>query len=288
MAVRVLSALRSGRWQAKVGRGTLHLALIGAGITFLLPLAWVLSASLKRRGDVFQVPIQWIPSSPQWQNYALVFTKLPFLIFIRNTGVLAILQVTGGVLSSLLVAYSLARLRWPGRDVVFVVLLATMMLPGVVLLIPTFVMFKYVGWLDTLYPLFVPAWFGNAFYTFLLRQFIMGIPFELDEAARIDGAGSLRILLQVIVPVSKPALATVAIFALLAAYNDFMGPLLYLRSLDKFTISLGLYLFSGKWGDFAQLVMSASVITLTPMIVLFFAAQRYFVQGIQFTGLAGR
>ncbi len=266
----------------------MHLLLIGIGLTFLTPLAWVLSASLKRRGDVFRVPIQWIPSSPQWHNFADVFTALPFLTFIRNTGVLALLIVTGSVISSLLVAYSLARLRWPGRDLVFLGLLATMMLPGVVLLIPTFVMFKYFGWLDTYYPLIVPAWFGNAFFIFLLRQFILGIPYDMDEAARMDGASSLVILVELIAPLCKPALATVAIFALLGTYNDFMGPLLYLKSLDKFTISLGLYLFQGKWGNYAQLVMAASVITLTPMIALFFVAQRYFVQGIQLSGLTGR
>jgi ABC-type glycerol-3-phosphate transport system permease component len=284
----LIPILQSEKRRRAVSHVILHIILIAAGFTFLVPMLWVLSTSLKRSAEVFIVPIQWIPRIPQWHNYADIFDLLPFGVFIRNTMIIAILGTLGVLLSSLFVGYSLARLRWPGRDVVFVAMLATMMLPEVVLLIPTFVIFKYINWLDTFYPLIVPSWFGWAFYIFLMRQFMMGIPYELDEAARIDGAGSLRILWQLIAPNSKPAIATIAIFSFLAHYNDFMAPLIYLSSNDKFTIALGLYWFAGRWGSFWHLVMAASMVTLAPVIILFFLAQRYFVRGIQFSGIAGR
>jgi multiple sugar transport system permease protein len=266
----------------------LHTILIVLGFTFLVPLLWLISTSLKRGAQVFVVPVEWIPSDPQWSNYREIFKHLPFAVFILNTAIITVMGVIGSVISSLTVGYSLARLRWPGRNFVFIVLLATMMLPHTVLLVPTFVMFKYLGWLDTFYPLFVPSWFGSAFYIFLMRQFMTGLPIELDEAARIDGASSFRILWQLIAPLSGPAVVAVAIFSFLAHYNDFMDPLIYLTSNDKFTIALGLYWFAGRWGNSWHLVMAASLVTIAPTFVLFFTAQRYFVQGIQFSGLTGR
>ncbi len=258
------------------------------GLSFLIPLLWLASTSLKRGAQVFIVPVQWIPTDPQWYNYGEIFERLPFARFILNTASITILGTIGSVVSSLMVGYSLARLRWPGRNLVFIFLLATMMLPRTVLLVPTFVMFKYFGWLDTFYPLFVPSWFGTAFYIFLMRQFMMGIPLELDEAARIDGASSFRILWQLIAPLSGPAVVAVAIFSFLAHYNDFMDPLIYLTSNDKYTVALGLYWFAGRWGNLWHLVMAASMVTIAPTLILFFAAQRYFIQGIQFSGLTGR
>ena len=184
--------------------------------------------------------------------------------------------------------YWLARLRWPGREYVFYLLVATMMLPFVVTLIPTFILFKYLRLLDTLWPLFLPSWFGAAFYIFLMRQFMIGLPFELEEAARIDGAGSLRILVQVIAPLCGPAIATVAIFAFLAHYNDFMGPLIYLSTNERFTLPLGIYWYQGRYGTSWHLVMAVSTVALVPVIALFFVAQRYFIRGIALSGLAGR
>jgi ABC-type glycerol-3-phosphate transport system permease component len=262
--------------------------LVVLGFTFLVPLLWVLSTSLKRSAEVFIIPIQWIPSDPQWHNYVEVFQLLPFGQFIVNTAVISLAGTLGVIVSSLFVGYSLARLRWPGRGVIFIVLLATMMLPDIVLLVPTFILFRYLGWLDTFYPLYVPSWFGQAFYIFLMRQFMTSIPYEMDEAARIDGANSLHILWRLIVPMSKAPIATIAIFAFLAHYNEFMRPLIYLTSNEKFTVALGLYWFSGRWGNFWHLVMAASTTTILPVIFLFFAAQRHFVRGIQFSGLAGR
>jgi ABC-type glycerol-3-phosphate transport system permease component len=171
---------------------------------------------------------------------------------------------------------------------VFALLIATLMLPGVVTLIPTFILFRTLGWLDTLLPLIVPSWFGGAFYIFLMRQFMQGIPYELEEAARIDGASSLRILWQIIAPLCGPAIATVAIFSFLAHYNDFLGPLLYLSTNEKFTLPLGLFWYQGRYGNSWHLVMAASTVAIAPVIVLFFIAQRYFIRGIAMTGLAGR
>jgi multiple sugar transport system permease protein len=274
------------KWAA--GRLTLHAVMIVLGLTFLLPMAWVLSTSLKSSGEVFIVPIEWIPQRANWSNYAEVFNRLPFARFILNSLYVTVMGTVGSVVSAVIVAYGLARIRWPGRDFVFTVLLATLMLPGVVTLIPVFIIFKTIGWIGTFYPLWVPAWFGFAFYIFLMRQFMLTLPLELDEAAKIDGASNFRILWQVIAPLCGPAITTVTVFAFLHHYNDFLGPLIYIAENEMFTLPLGLLWFQGRFGNFWHLVMAASVITIAPVIVLFFIAQRYFVQGAQFSGLAGR
>jgi multiple sugar transport system permease protein len=281
-------AARARQWRATIGYLILHLLMITLGITFLLPLAWVISTSLKLPGQVFVTPIEWIPTEPRWSNYPDVFARLPFHLFIRNSFYITIMGTLGIVLSSLTVAFGLSRLRWPGRDLLFTVLLATMMLPGVVTMIPVFIIFKEIGWIGTFYPLWVPAWFGGAFYIFLMRQYMMTLPIELDEAAKIDGASNFRILWQVIAPLCGPAIVTVTIFAFLQHYNAFMEPLIYISDNEMFTLPLGLLWFQGRFGNFWHLVMAASMITITPVIILFFVAQRYFVQGAQFTGLAGR
>jgi len=279
---------RRRQWRTTVGHLLLHCFIILLGITFLMPLAWVVSTSLKLPGQVFVTPIEWIPTEPKWSNYPDVFARLPFHLFIRNSFYITIMGTLGIVLSSLTVAFGLSRLRWPGRDLLFTVLLATMMLPGVVTMIPVFIIFKEIGWIGTFYPLWVPAWFGAAFYIFLMRQYMMTLPIELDEAAKIDGASNFRILWQVIAPLCGPAIVTVTIFAFLQHYNAFMEPLIYISDNEMFTLPLGLLWFQGRFGNFWHLVMAASMITITPVIILFFVAQRYFVQGAQFSGLAGR
>lgn len=279
---------RSRKWRTKVGHLILHIVMIILGATFLMPLAWVVSTSLKMPGQVFITPIEWIPTEPKWENFVEVFTRLPFHLFIRNSFYVTIMGTLGIVFSSLVVAFGLSRLRWPGRDLLFTVLLATMMLPGVVTMIPVFIIFKKMGWIGTFYPLWVPAWFGGAFYIFLMRQYMMTLPIELDEAAKIDGASNFRILWQVIAPLCGPAIVTVTIFAFLQHYNAFMEPLIYISDNEMFTLPLGLLWFKGRFGNFWHLVMAASMITITPVIVLFFLAQRYFIQGAQFSGLAGR
>ena len=271
-----------------VGRLLLHLLMSLLGISFLIPLVWVATTSLKASGEVFILPIEWIPKSPRWSNYSEVFQLLPFGRFILNSFFVTFMGTLGAVLSAMTVAYGLARIRWPGRELVFTLLLATLMLPAIVTLIPVFIIFKTINWIGTFYPLWVPAWFGFAFYIFLMRQFMLTLPLELDEAAKIDGASNFRILWQVVAPLCGPAMATVTIFAFLYHYNDFLGPLIYISDNEMFTLPLGLLWFQGRFGNYWHLVMAASMITITPVIVLFFFAQRYFVQGSQFTGLAGR
>jgi multiple sugar transport system permease protein len=283
-----ISFFQSRKWRSRIGHLILHVVMIVLGITFLMPLAWVVSTSLKLPGQVFITPIQWIPTNPKWSNYVEVFQRLPFQLFIRNSFYVSIMGTLGIVFSSLTVAFGLSRLRWPGRNVLFTVLLGTMMLPGVVTMIPVFIIFKEIGWIGTFYPLWVPSWFGGAFYIFLMRQYMMTLPIELDEAAKIDGASNFRILWQVIAPLCGPAIATVTIFAFLQHYNAFMEPLIYISENEMFTLPLGLLWFKGRFGNFWHLVMAASMITILPVIVLFFAAQRYFVEGAQFSGLSGR
>jgi multiple sugar transport system permease protein len=283
-----LLGLSGQQWLRRLGHLLLHLVLVALAITFLVPLLWVVSTSLKRAGQVFVLPVQWLPSPPKWNNYVEIFEILPLTAFIRNSAVVSTLGTLGSVCSSILVGYSLSRLRWPGRDVVFGLLVATMMLPGVVVLIPTFVLFHHLGWVNTLLPLWVPSWFGGAFYIFLMRQFMIGLPYELEEAARIDGASSFRTLWQIIVPLCGPAIATVAIFSFMFHYNNFMGPLIYLSTNEKFTLPIGLRWYQGRYGQSWQLVMAATTVSIVPVIALFFLAQRYFIRGIVLTGLAGR
>ncbi|NPV06591.1 MAG: carbohydrate ABC transporter permease [Anaerolineae bacterium] len=285
---------RSARLKARLGHVLLHVVLIVTGFTFLVPLLWVVATSLKAPNQVFTYPIQWIPREPQWVNYSSMLTLLEIagrpalLVFVKNTVIVATAAMLGTIFSSLLVGYSLARLRWPGRSLVFGLVLAVMMLPGVVTLVPLFLIFRDLGWLDTFLPLIVPSWFGSGFFIFLMRQFLTGLPIELEEAARVDGAGSLRILLRVVAPLSKPAMATVGIFSFLGHYNEFMGPLIYLDSNSNYTLALGLRMFQGRYGDRWPIVMAASTIMIAPVIVLFFFAQKQFIRGIQLGGLAGR
>ncbi len=283
-----IGGLRSRKMRRRMGYLLLHLAMIVLGITFLMPLAWVASTSLKAPGQVFITPIEWIPEAPRWGNYAEVFQRLPFTKFIINSFFVTTMGTLGAVFSATTVAFGLSRIRWPGRDILFAVLVATLMLPGVVTLIPVFIIFRTINWVGTFYPLWVPAWLGMAFYIFLMRQYMLTLPIELDEAAKIDGASNFRILWQIIAPLCGPAITTVAIFAFLYHYNDFIHPLIYLSENEMFTLPLGLLWFQGRFGNFWHLVMAASMITISPVIVLFFIAQRYFVQGMQFTGLAGR
>lgn len=281
-------SLTPRRVRRVVGRGLLHIVMIVLGATFLMPLIWVISTSLKLPGQVFIQPIEWIPTEPRFMNYVEVFQKVPFEKFIFNSFYVTIMGTLGAVLSSVTVGFALSRIQWPGRNIVFAVLLATLMLPGIVTLVPVFVMFKQLQWVGTFYPLWVPSWFGGAFYIFLIRQYMLTLPVELDEAARIDGASHFRVLWQVIVPLCGPAIASVAIFAFLAHYNDFLGPLIYISNNDMYTLPVGLLWIQGRYGNYWHLVMAASMMSIAPIIFLFFVAQRYFVQGIQFTGLAGR
>lgn len=264
----------------------LLLALFGALLA--MPLVWLLSSSLKSEGQIFVVPPEWIPSPVKWSNYPDVFRRIPFGRGWWNSTVVTTLATLGQVVSASLVAFGFARLRFPGREALFMVLIATVMIPYHVTLIPSYILFRYLGWLDSFLPLIVPSWLGgSAFLIFLMRQFYMRLSFELDDAARVDGASIWQIYTHIVLPQSKPAIGVVAIFAFLAHWNDFFGPFIYLNSTDKYTLPLMLRLFQSVESTEWAMLMAASVMTAIPCIVLYFVAQRYFIQGVVFTGLKG-
>ena len=257
-------------------------------IVILFPVAWMLSTSLKTKFGAVQLPPQWIPTDPQWHNYVDALTHNPFHIYLQNTIFYAGVGVIATILSNSFIAYGFARLRAPGRDKIFLLVLATMMLPYPVTLIPTYILFAKLHWLNSYKPLLVPAFFGSAYNIFLLRQFYRGIPREMDDAARIDGCGYFSIWWRIILPLSKPALAAVAIMDFMWRWNNFLGPLLYLDQREKYTLSLGLQMFRAPFGGtYMHWLMGASLVTVLPCIIVFFTTQRYFIQGIVITGLKG-
>jgi multiple sugar transport system permease protein len=263
------------------------LATLGA-MTTLVPFYLMVVLSLKTPAEVAQNP--WaLPHHFLWQNYVSTWTiegtGVTFATFFRNTIVIAGLSTFGTIISSSLVAYGFARLRFPGRDRLFLLLLATMMLPTIITMIPSYIGFKYLHWIDTFYPLIVPAFFGGAFNVFLLRQFFMTLPRELDEAAMLDGASYFQIYWQILLPLCKPALVTVGLFAFVYSWKDLMGPLIYLNSTENQTLELGLRTFQTIRGTDWNLLMAGSVIVLIPLLIMFFAGQRYFVQGIVMSGI---
>jgi multiple sugar transport system permease protein len=270
-------------------------ALVVLSIVFLFPFAWMILTALKPLDETMTIPIKWIPSKFMWGNFmdAIKYGHesvgyYPFLVYARNSIVLCALIVSGTVASNSIVAYSFARLRWPGRDLAFGMTLATMMVPFPVLMVPTFALFRHLEWIGTYRPLWVPAWFGSAFSIFLLRQFFRTIPFELTEAAKIDGASEWRIFRTIVLPLSKAALAVVALFSFMGAWNDFLGPLIYLLDQKTFTLSLGLQFYQSQNGGTSwNLLMAASAMVIAPVIILFFFTQRLFIQGIAITGLKG-
>ena len=272
-----------------VGIAFRYAALIALSALFLIPFLWMLSTSLTPEADVLDTSRPIIPPQPAWANYKTALTLLPFDLFLYNTLTITLLCVVGQTLSASLVAFAFARLNFPYRNALFLLVLSTMMLPPQVTMIPTFILFtKGLGWIDSLKPLIVPAFFGGgAFFIFLLRQFFLTIPRELEEAARLDGCSTLGVYWHVALPLSKPALTTVALFSFIGHWNDFLGPLIYTQSMEKKTLALGLTAFKGLQGTEYHLLMAASVTVLIPILVIFFLAQRYFVQGIVTTGLKG-
>ncbi len=262
--------------------------LIILGVAVMLPFLWTLSSSLKPPGAGIRFPPEFIPKQFVWDNYPHVFRLIPFLTFFKNSVIVTSLAVIGEVLSASLVAYSFARLRFPGRDALFVLVLATMMIPYPVTMVPTFIMFKLLHLVNTFLPLILPSYFGPAFSIFLLRQFFLTINLELDEAAKVDGASEFLIYRRIILPLSKPALATVAIFSFMYNWNDFLNPLIYLSDNNMYTLALGVnFLRSFRGGGELSLQMAASVMFVAPCIILFFIAQRFIVQGIVTTGIKG-
>lgn len=256
---------------------------------FLFPLFWMVTSALKAEGKIFLWPPQWIPDPILWSNFQKAFgnPQLPFDRFIVNTLIVEAGVVSGRLISCTLVAYGFARLRAPGKNILFTILLATLMLPRAAVLIPQYILFNQFGWVNSFLPLIVPAWFGEAYAIFLMRQFFMTIPRELEEAAVIDGATTLQIIWKVIVPLSTPVLAVIAILTFKDTWNDFLNPLLYLSEPSKYTVAVGLAYFNGQFDVKLNLLMAASATLMLPIVILFMFAQRTFVEGISLTGLKG-
>lgn len=273
-------------WRA-AGRALLYLVLLAGGIVILLPFIWMLSASLKDESQIFASPPIWIPHPVLWSNYPEALTLLPFGLFLRNTVIITALAMLGGIFSCAIVAYAFARLRFPGKRPLFLLVLSTMMIPFYVTMIPQFILYRNLGWINTFLPLIVPSFFGvNAFFIFLFRQFFLTIPLELEDSARIDGANTFRCFAQIILPLSKPVIGAVTIFSFIGHWNDFIGPLIFLNSMDNYTLAIGLNMLrvsqgGMRWGY----LMAASFAVLLPCLILFFFFQRVFIQGVVFTGI---
>jgi multiple sugar transport system permease protein len=288
---RVVQKLGVSGWILEILK---YLLLIALAFSFVLPFYWMGSSALKDDSQVFTVPPVWIPSPAHWNNYWDAWNTYDFNLYMMNTVFRqAIPVMVGSVFSSAVVAYGFARLRWPGRDILFSICLMTMMVPYAVTMVPLFITFKHLGWINTYLPLTVPAYFGSPFFIFMLRQFYLGIPQELSDAARIDGASEFGILWRIMLPLSKPALAVVALFSFLGAWNDYLGPLIYLNQRDQYTIALGI---ENLRRTIAQVgatelaypyLMAVSTIVTLPIFVAFFFAQRTFIEGISLTGLKG-
>jgi len=253
-------------------------------VMFIIPFLWVISTSLKPESAVFS--LKWIPETWRFDNYLKVFEKIPFLPYLKNSVVISLLTIIGTVLSSSIVAYAFGCLEWPGRNTIFIFIIATMMLPLQVIMIPLFIMFKELGWLNTIKPLTIPAFFGGgAFNIFLLRQFFLSIPKSLLDAARIDGCSELRLYWSIVLPLAKPALATVAIITFMFAWNDFLGPLIYLSEKAQGTLALGIAQYAGQMNPEYSILMAASVLMMLPIIIIFFMFQKHFIQAFTMSGI---
>jgi len=262
---------------------TWYLLLMVFGFLFFAPLLWMISTSLKDASSVFVYPPQWIPEIFRWENYAEVFRRIPILQYLKNTLVVAIVPVFGQLISTPMVAYSITKIDWKGGKVIFPLILGTMMIPWQVTQIPMFSTWSRLGFVNTFIPLLLPSFFGSPYYIYLMRQFIKGLPNSIFDAARMDGAGELRILYLIVYPLCKPVLTTIAILVFMAGWNDLNGPLLYLQEGTKYTLSIGLQTFLTSVKQEWQLLMAASAMCTVPLIVIFFIGQKYFLTGISTT-----
>ena len=277
------------RIKHNASRFLIHLTLAGGGAMMLVPFFWLLSSSLKAPHEIFVFPPRWIPDPIRWSNYLEVFEVVSVMRYAANTMTITFFSTLGVIISSSMAAYSFARLRFKGRDIVFALILSTVMLPYVVTMIPVYILFTRLGWIGTFLPLIVPDWFGGPITIFLLRQFFRTIPLELEDAARIDGASRPRIFAQIILPLSRSALTVVLVLSLLHNWNDFLTPLIYLHKRDLFTLALGLNALQYFEGglDWTHYVMALATLMVLPVVILYFLAQRAFVEGIVLTGLKG-
>lgn len=267
-------------WRKAARYGLLFLV----ALLFIAPAFWMISSALKPNYEIFALPPVWWPSTPRWENFVEALTVLPFGRFAINTLTIAIFTILGHLFSCTLVAYAFARLEAPGKGFFFVLLLSTLMLPYPVTMVPLYIIYSRLGWVNSFLPLIVPAFFGNAFYIFLLRQAFKQIPPDLEEAARMDGAGTVQVLWHIVLPISMPALATVAIFTFQAVWNDFLAPLIFLHDQSKYTLTLGLSFFRSSYDINWAYLMASSLLISIPVIVVFFMAQKAFIQGVGYTG----
>ena len=272
-------------------RAVVQIVLIAIVVVFAAPYIWALSSALKPEGQLFTYPPQIIPHPITFANFSTLFGSFPFARWLLNSVIITSLYVVGAVVSCSMAAYAFARLHWPGRDLMFGLTVASMILPYQVTMVPLYLIFRHLGWVNTWYPLWVPAWFGVPFYIFLLRQFFRTLPREIEEAASVDGAGRIRTFISVVLPMSRPALATVAVFAMMFEWSDFVGPLIYIQSPQRMPLSLGLQFLNTNQQMLGQqlwgVLMAGSVVTLLPMLIVFFALQKHFVRGITLGALRG-
>ncbi len=264
-----------------------YIVLIGGAITMIVPLLWMVSTSLKTLVEANGFPPTWLPAIPQWTNYVEIFQQVPFAQFIFNSAKVSILAVTGQLLSTSMAGFVFARLQFRGREVLFALLLITLMIPPQVTLIPQYLIFRELGWINTHLALIVPFWFGGAFGTFLMRQYFLSIPQDLVDAARLDGCSPFRMYWEIFLPLATPALAALAVFVFLERWNDLLQPLIYLNSLELMTVTIGISYFLGQYYADTPLLMAASTISILPTIIVFLLAQRYFVQGVVMSGMKG-
>lgn len=275
------------RFGVAIKKAIIYLFLILFAMAFLLPFFFLLTGSFKTSSELFSVPFRWLPTHITLENYRQVFTKIPFFRYLGNTLIIVVLNIAGALISNSLIAYGFARLRWPGRDKLFLIVIATMILPYQVTLIPLYLMYTKFGWIGTFLPLTLPGFFGNAFFIFLMRQFLVGIPKEITESARIDGAGEFVIFLKLIMPISKPVLATVAIMSFMNSWKDFLGPLVFLGSDKLYTLSLAASMLRSNLNPNWELLLALGVVMVLPVLILFFVLQKYFIQGITMSGIKG-
>lgn len=286
MATQAIAIKKKKSTSAIVRKVLLYVLLIIIGIIMVVPFLWMISTSLKEQYDTVKIPPVWIPNPPRWQNYVDLFTQQPMLQFMLNTIKIVFFVVLGQLFFSSLAAYSFARIKFKGRTVMFFFYIATLMVPGQVTMIPTYLMFAKVGLVDNHIVLILPAFF-SAFGVFLLRQFFMSLPKELEEAAEIDGCNPFTTYYRIMLPLIVPAMLTLGVFTLMNTWNDYMGPLIYLTTPEKYTMTLGIAYFKGVYTTQWNLVMAGSVLSIIPILVAYLCAQKYFVEGIAFSGVKG-
>lgn len=277
--------IQSQQTTKKLIRGVSYLFLALVAASMILPFQYMVSTAFKLPGDIYEIPMRWIPRPSTWENFGKAFTQVDLLRGGLNTLFIAVPSTLGGLITAAFAGYAFAKMQFPGRDKIFAALLATMMLPGIVMLIPQFVMFAKIGWVDTYLPLIVPGAMGSAFAIFMMRQFFMGIPDELIEAATLDGCNPFQTFTRIVFPLAGPALATLAIFGFKGAWNDYFGPLIYVNSPEKFNIQQMIAATQNAYSGEPAVLMAAALVAMLPLVILFFVAQRYFVEGVASTGM---